>query len=75
MARVTKFISNVVNDKLGSRLENPYQDFTLADLGTEEDWSQILTLGLAPYLAELIAQTCVSGLDEKYPGMSAVRRR
>ncbi|MDI9941395.1 hypothetical protein SIM91_02110 [Rhodococcus opacus] len=73
VARATKFISKIVNDELGRRLDNPFQDFALMDMGTDEEWSEILGLGLGPYLTELIAKTGVSGLDEKYPAMAASR--
>jgi len=73
VARITKFISKFVSDELDGRLDDPYQDFALVDMGTEAEWSEIFALGLGSYLAELIAQTCVSGLDEKHPETSAVR--
>ena len=69
----TKFISKIVNDELGSRLDNPYQGFALMDMGTAEEWSETLTLGLGPCLTELIAQTCLSELNERYPAAAESR--
>lgn len=73
IARATRFISKIVVEELGSRLENPFQDFTLEEMGTSEEWDEILALGLGPTLTEMIADTCVSGLDEKYPALAANR--
>ncbi|EKT79046.1 hypothetical protein WSS_A29189 [Rhodococcus opacus M213] len=73
IARASRFISKIVVEELGSRLENPFQDFTLEDMGTSEEWDEILALGLGPTLTEMIAETCVSGLDEKYPALAEIR--
>lgn len=43
VARATKFISKIVNDDLASCLDNPYRGFALMDMGTAEEWSEILT--------------------------------
>lgn len=66
-ARLTKFITDIFDKDLNRRFDDTSQDLSLSGMGTQEEWNQLVLYGLAPFLSDLIAKNCVSGLKERIP--------